>query len=51
MCIRDSDYTAAFTLLGYIILGIGVAIFIFRTITAQKKTDIKDLTVVPVVHK
>jgi MFS transporter, NNP family, nitrate/nitrite transporter len=45
------DYTAAFTLLGYIILGIGVAIFIFRTITAQKKTDIKDLTVVPVVHK
>jgi NNP family nitrate/nitrite transporter-like MFS transporter len=45
------DYTAAFTLLGYIILGIGVAVFIFRTITAQKKSDIKDLTVVPVVHK
>jgi NNP family nitrate/nitrite transporter-like MFS transporter len=45
------DYTAAFTLLGYIILGIGVAVFIFRTITAQKKSDIKDLTVVPVVNK
>ena len=41
------DYTAAFTLLGYIILGIGVAVFIFRTVTAQKKLDVKDLIVVP----
>jgi NNP family nitrate/nitrite transporter-like MFS transporter len=41
------DYTAAFTLLGYIILGIGVAVFIFRTVTAQKKSDVKGLTVVP----
>jgi NNP family nitrate/nitrite transporter-like MFS transporter len=45
------DYTAAFTLLGYIILGIGIAVFIFRTITAQKKSGIKDLTVVPVVNQ
>lgn len=44
------DYTAAFTLLGYIILGIGVAVFIFRTVTAQKKSDVKDLTVVPAVN-
>jgi MFS transporter, NNP family, nitrate/nitrite transporter len=43
------DYTAAFTLLGYIILGIGVAVFIFRTVTAQKKSDVKDLKVVPAV--
>ncbi|WP_460559986.1 MFS transporter [Ferruginibacter profundus] len=43
------DYTAAFTLLGYIILGIGVAVFIFRTVTAQKKSDVKDLSVVPAV--
>jgi MFS transporter, NNP family, nitrate/nitrite transporter len=42
------DYTAAFTLLGYIILGIGIAVFIFRTVTAQKKVDTKDLSVVPV---
>jgi MFS transporter, NNP family, nitrate/nitrite transporter len=41
------DYTAAFTLLGYIILGIGVAVFIFRTVTAQKKVDVKDLSTVP----
>jgi MFS transporter, NNP family, nitrate/nitrite transporter len=41
------DYTAAFTLLGYIILGIGVAVFIFRTVTAQKKSDVKGLTAVP----
>jgi MFS transporter, NNP family, nitrate/nitrite transporter len=43
------DYTAAFTLLGYIILGIGMAVFIFRTITAKKNASIKDLAVAPVV--
>ena len=43
------DYTAAFTLLGYIILGIGVAFFIFRTITAQRKSGVEELTVVPVL--
>jgi NNP family nitrate/nitrite transporter-like MFS transporter len=43
------DYTAAFTLLGYIILGIGVAVFIFRTITAKKNASVKDLAVVPVI--
>ncbi len=41
------DYTAAFTLLGYIILGIGIAVFIFRTVTAQKKVDVKDLSAIP----
>lgn len=45
------DYTAAFSMLGYIILGIGVAVFIFRTITAKKGTSIKDLVVVPVEVK
>lgn len=45
------DYTAAFSLLGYIILGIGVAVFIFRTITAKKAASIKDLVVVPVEVK
>jgi NNP family nitrate/nitrite transporter-like MFS transporter len=40
------DYTAAFTLLGYIIVGIGVAVFIFRTITAKKGADIKELSLV-----
>lgn len=30
------DYTEAFTLLGYIILGIGILVFIFRTIAAKK---------------
>jgi len=44
------NYTAAFTLLGYIILGIGVAVFIFRTVTAQKKSDVKDLSVVPALN-
>ena len=39
------DYTAAFTLLGYIILGIGVGVFIFRTIAATKTTTIKDLNI------
>jgi NNP family nitrate/nitrite transporter-like MFS transporter len=38
------DYTAAFTLLGYIILGIGVGVFIFRTVMAQKKVKIEELT-------
>ena len=45
------DYTAAFALLGYIILGIGAAVFIFRTITAKKAASIKDLVVVPVEVK
>ncbi len=45
------DYTAAFTLLGYIILGIGVGVFIFRTITAMSNKSIKDLTVIPVPMK
>ena len=45
------DYTAAFLLLGYIILGIGIAVFIFRTITAKKGNSIKDLAVVPVEIK
>ncbi|MDX1938118.1 MAG: MFS transporter [Flavihumibacter sp.] len=45
------DYTAAFTLLGYIILGIGVAVFIFRTITAKKNATAKDLAVAPVIAK
>jgi NNP family nitrate/nitrite transporter-like MFS transporter len=45
------DYTAAFSLLGFIILGIGIAVFIFRTITAKKGMGIKDLTVVPVEVK
>jgi MFS transporter, NNP family, nitrate/nitrite transporter len=45
------DYTAAFLLLGYIILGIGIAVFIFRTITAKKGNSIKDLAVIPVEIK
>jgi MFS transporter, NNP family, nitrate/nitrite transporter len=45
------DYTAAFSLLGYIILGIGIVVFIFRTITAKKGSVIKDLAVVPVEVK
>jgi NNP family nitrate/nitrite transporter-like MFS transporter len=45
------DYTAAFTLLGYIILGIGVAVFIFRTVTARKSANAKNLAVAPVVAK
>ena len=45
------DYTAAFSLLGFIILGIGIAVFIFRTITARKGMGIKDLTVVPIEVK
>jgi MFS transporter, NNP family, nitrate/nitrite transporter len=45
------DYTAAFSLLGFIILGIGIAVFIFRTITAKKGDSIKDLAVVPIEIK
>ncbi|RZK37480.1 MAG: MFS transporter [Pedobacter sp.] len=37
------NYTSAFTLLGYIILGIGVAVFIFRTAMAQKKAKVEEL--------
>ncbi|RZJ17210.1 MAG: MFS transporter, partial [Acinetobacter sp.] len=37
------DYTAAFTLLGYIILGIGIAVLVFRTVTAQKRSGVGDL--------
>lgn len=37
------NYTAAFTLLGYITLGIGVAVFIFRTITAQRPREVESL--------
>ncbi|WP_316797211.1 MFS transporter [Pedobacter agri] len=37
------DYTSAFTLLGYIILGIGVAVFIFRTVMAKKKSSVEDM--------
>lgn len=40
------DYTAAFTLLGYIILGVGIAVLIFRTVVAEKQTaEIPSLTV------
>ena len=42
------DYTAAFTLLGFIILGIGVAVLIFRTVMAQKKFEIEELILSPV---
>lgn len=37
------DYTAAFSLLGFIILGIGVAVFIFRTVMAQKRSGMDEL--------
>ncbi len=37
------DYTPAFTLLGYIILGIGIGVFVFRTIMAYKKTEVSEL--------
>jgi MFS transporter, NNP family, nitrate/nitrite transporter len=40
------DYTPAFTLLGYIILGVGIGVLIFRTITAKKTALIKDLGLV-----
>ncbi len=35
------DYTGAFALLGYIILGIAVAVFIFRTVTAQQQSKVE----------
>jgi len=38
------DYTAAFSMLGYIILAIGVGVFIFRTIMAQKPSKVEALT-------
>jgi NNP family nitrate/nitrite transporter-like MFS transporter len=34
------DYTSAFALLGYIILGVGVVVFIFRTVVAKKQTSL-----------
>ena len=37
------DYTSAFTLLGFIILGIGVAVLIVRTLIAHYTSDSKDL--------
>jgi NNP family nitrate/nitrite transporter-like MFS transporter len=39
------DYTSAFTYLGYIIVGIGIAVFVFRTVTAQKRNEVKDLNI------
>jgi len=41
------DYTNAFTLLGFIILGIGIAVLIFRTVMAQKISEINDLALTP----
>lgn len=41
------DYTSAFTLLGYIILGIGVGVLIFRTVTADKRARVEDLLLTP----
>jgi len=38
------NYTSAFTLLGYIILGIGIAVFIFRTVMAQKRSKLEELS-------
>lgn len=37
------DYTHAFSLLGFIILGVGIAVFIFRTVKAQSETVVNDL--------
>lgn len=45
------DYTAAFTLLGYIILGIGVGVLIFRTIVAQNTKRVVELKVASVESK
>ena len=46
------DYTPAFTQLGYILVGIAIFVFIFRTITAQKKSiDIQESNAVPIVKK
>jgi NNP family nitrate/nitrite transporter-like MFS transporter len=41
------DYTAAFTLLGYIILGVGVGVFIFRTVAAKKSAGVEHLILNP----
>jgi len=41
------DYTSAFTLLGYIIMAVGIAVFIFRTIMAQKQNQVEDLVLNP----
>ncbi len=41
------DYTTAFSVLGFIILGIGIAVFIFRTITAQRKIEVAGMVAVP----
>ena len=41
------DYTSAFTLLGYIILAIGIAVFIFRTVMAQKQSQVEELVLHP----
>ncbi|RZM06486.1 MAG: MFS transporter, partial [Pedobacter sp.] len=41
------DYTDAFMLLGFIILGIGVAVLIFRTVMAHKTSDIKEFALNP----
>jgi len=45
------DYTAAFSLLGYIVLGIGVAVLIFRTITAKRQIMASELQMVPLPVK
>ena len=39
------DYTSAFTLLGYIILGVGVAILVLRAVTTQKANNVQNLNV------
>jgi len=41
------DYTGAFALLGYIILGIGIVVLIFRTVTAQKQITTEELVLSP----
>jgi NNP family nitrate/nitrite transporter-like MFS transporter len=42
------NYTNAFTLLGYIILGVGIAVFIFRTATAKKNSvKVEDILLAP----
>ncbi|TCD01040.1 MFS transporter [Pedobacter psychroterrae] len=41
------DYTDAFMLLGFIILGIGVAVLIFRTVMAHKTSNIKEFALTP----
>ena len=41
------NYTPAFAMLGYIVLGIAVGVFIFRTITAKKAVGISEVTLAP----